>query len=61
MTKIFYSPDDEIATAAERFGEETGPGGGVVFNVKWRRYKRNIIRFPPPDTVRKFFIPTSPP
>ena len=37
-TKIFYSPDDEIATAAAQFGEETQAGGGVVFNVKWRRY-----------------------
>ena len=39
-TKIFYSPDDAIATAATRFGEETQAGGGVVFNVKWRRYVR---------------------
>ena len=54
MTKIFYSPDDEIATAAERFGEETRPGVGVVFNVKWRRYvqlqliqlKHQILQFP---------------
>ena len=38
MTNIFYSTDDAIATAAARFGEETRPGGGVVFNVKWRRY-----------------------
>ena len=37
-TKIFYSPDDAIATAAARFGEETQAEVGVVFNVKWRRY-----------------------
>ena len=36
--KLFYSPDDAIATAAAQFGEETRAGGGVVFNVKWRRY-----------------------
>ena len=35
---MFYSPDDAIATVAARFGEETRPGGGVVFNVKRRRY-----------------------
>ena len=28
-------PDDAIATAAARFGEEMRSGGGVVFNVKW--------------------------
>ena len=37
--KIFYSPDDAVATATVRFGEETRAGGGVVFNVKWRRYQ----------------------
>ena len=37
-TNIFYSPDDAIATSVARFGEETRQGGGVVFNVKWRRY-----------------------
>ena len=36
-TKIFYLPDDEIATAAAQFGEETRAGGGVEFNVNWRR------------------------
>ena len=42
MIKIFHSPDDAIATAAARFGEETQAGGGVVFNVKWRRYLRGF-------------------
>ena len=37
-TKIFYSPDDAIATAAAQFCEEMRSGGGVVFNVKWRNY-----------------------
>ena len=36
--KYFYSPDDAIATAAAKFGEETQAGGSVVYNVKWRRY-----------------------
>ena len=35
---MFYPPDDAIGTSAARFGEETQAGGGVVFNVKWRRY-----------------------
>ena len=39
MTEIFYSPDDATATAAARFDEEIRPRGGVVFNVKWRRYE----------------------
>ena len=48
-TKIFYSPGDDMATPAAQFGEETRPGGGVVFNVKWRRLwkshgtEKNII------------------
>ena len=43
MKKILYLPDDAKATSAARFGEETQPGGGVVFNVKWRRYASNSI------------------
>ena len=41
-TKILYLPDDVIATAAARFGEETRAGGGVVFNVKLRRYITSV-------------------
>ena len=37
IDKVFYSPDDAIATAAARVGKETRAGGGVAFNVKWRR------------------------
>ena len=40
MTEIFYLADDAIARASAQFGEETRPGGGVVFNVKWRRYTK---------------------
>ena len=42
-TEIFYSPDDAIATVVARFGEETRPGGGFVFNLKWIRYMINDI------------------
>ena len=38
-TNLFYLPDDSIATAAVCFGKGFRDGGGVVFNVKWRRYK----------------------
>ena len=38
-TKLFYLPIDAIATAAACFGNFLRAGGGVVFNVKWRRYQ----------------------
>ena len=37
LTKLFDLPDDSIATAAACFGKVLQAGGGVVFNVKWRK------------------------
>ena len=37
FTKLFDLSDDAIATAVLCFGEGLRAGGGVVFNVKWRR------------------------
>ena len=42
---LFDLPDDAISTAAACFGEGLRSGGGVVFNVKWRRYKYNGVVF----------------
>ena len=36
-TKLFYLPDDAIVTATACFGKGLQAGGGVVFNVKWRK------------------------
>ena len=36
-TKLFDLPDDSVATSAVCFGEGLRAGGGIVFNVKWRR------------------------
>ena len=41
-TKLFDLPDYVISTAAACFGEGLQVGGGVVFNVKWRRYMSNL-------------------
>ena len=41
--KIFYLSDDAISITPARFGEETRAGGGVVFNLKWRRYCTNDL------------------
>ena len=38
-TKLFDLPDDTIATSASWFGKGLRAGGGVAFNMKWRRYK----------------------
>ena len=36
-SNLFDFPDDAIETAAACFGKGFRAGGGVVFNVKWRR------------------------
>ena len=40
-TELFDLPDDAIATAAACFVKSLRAGGGVVFNVKWRRYNKD--------------------
>ena len=37
LTKLFDFPDDAMATDAAYFGKGLPAGGGVVFNVKWRK------------------------
>ena len=41
-TKLFDLPDYVIAISAECFGEGLRAGGGVVFNVEWRRYMATL-------------------
>ena len=43
-TNLFDLPDDSIATAAACFGKYLRAGGGVLFNVKWRRYVRYLTK-----------------